>query len=138
MEYWSNGLIKTQHSKLHTPVFSITRCSFLLRAPANHGAHVAGRAGFGQGRLEDLMNFWILVFVFDLPAALFDVDLDGLFVGQCDKAVAPAIPAQSEVASGIGAGVKMLVKPLVRRHHDAAWFPVDANHFAVIGGQSRE
>ena len=98
---------------------------------------MAGRAGFGQGRLEDLMNFWILVFVFDLTAALFDVHLDGLFVGQCDKAVAPAIPAQGEVASGIGAGVKMLVKPLVRRHHNASRFPVDADHFAVVGPKQR-
>src|SRR6266511_4598863 len=79
-----------------TPVFPPSRAgSFLLRTPANHGAHVARRAGFRQGRLEDLMNFWILVFVFDLTAALFDVYLDGLFVGQCDKAVAPAIDRKS-------------------------------------------
>ena len=95
---------------------------------------MAGRAGFGQGRLEDLMNFWILVFVFDLTAALLDVYLDGFFVGQSDKAVAPAIPAQGEVTSGIGAGVEMLVEPLVRRHDDTSRLPVDAHHFAVIGG----
>ena len=38
---------------------------------------MARRAGFSQGRLEDLMNFWILVFVFDLTAALFDVSSMG-------------------------------------------------------------
>src|SRR5881397_1068182 len=105
--------------------------SFLLRAPANHGAHVAGRASFRQGRLEDLMNFWILVFVFDLISALLHVHLDGLFVGERDKSVAPTIPAQGEITSGFGAGVKMLVKPLVRRHHHAPRLPVDTNHFAV-------
>src|SRR5438093_348839 len=108
--------------------------SFLLRAPANHGAHVAGRAGFRQGGLENLMNLWILVFVFDLIATLLHVHLDGLFVGERDKSIAPAIPPQSKIASGLGAGVEMLMKPLVRRHDHTPWFPVDADHFAVVGG----
>src|SRR2546425_1978707 len=108
--------------------------SFLLRAPANHGAHVARRAGFGQSRLEDLMNFWILVFVFDLIATLLHVHLDGLFIGERDKSVAPAIPPQGEITSGLGARVEMLMKPLVRRHDHAPRFPVDTNHFAVVGG----
>ena len=43
---------------------------------------MAGRAGFGQSCLEDLMNFWIFVFVFDLISTLLHVDLDGLFVGE--------------------------------------------------------
>ena len=74
------------------------RCDLLrghpifLCTPANHGAHVARRAGFGQGRLEDLMNLWVLVFVFDLISTLLHVHLDGLFVGECDKSVALAIP----------------------------------------------
>src|SRR4030095_6705314 len=97
--------------------------SFLLCAPPNHGAHVAERAGFGQGCLEDLMNFWIFVFVFDLISTLLHVHLDGLFVGERDKSVAPTIPAQGKIASGLRAGVEMLVKPLVRRHDHAPWFP---------------
>src|SRR5262245_52123714 len=27
----------------------------------------------------------------------------------------------------------MLMKPLIGRHYHAAWFPVDADHFAVVG-----
>src|SRR6266536_3746078 len=122
-------------SKLGTASDDLSRGHpIFLRAPANHGAHVTGRAGFRQGRLEDLMNFWILVFVFDLISTLLHVHLDGLFVGERDKSVAPAIPAQGEITSGFGAGVKMLVTPLVRRLDHAPRFPVDAHHFAVVGG----
>src|SRR2546427_12335846 len=91
--------------------------SFLLRAPANHGAHVARRAGFGESGFEDLMNFWILVFVFDLIATLLHVHLDGLFVSERDKSIAPTIPPQGKIPSGLGAGVEMLMKPLIRRHY---------------------
>src|SRR4029077_7716458 len=110
---------------------------FFLRAPANHGAHVAGRAGFGEGRFEDLMNLWVLVFVFDLVSTLLNVDLDGLFIGERDKSVAPTIPPQGKITSGFGAGVKMLMKPLIGRHYHAARFPVDPDHFAVVRPKQR-
>ena len=79
---------------------------FLLRAPGNHGAHAAGRAGFVQARLKELVNLWILVFVLDLRAAVFDADLNRLVVTESDKVVTPAIPAQRQVTGGIGTGVK--------------------------------
>jgi hypothetical protein len=49
---------------------------FLLRARGNHRAHAARRACAGQIGLEDLVDFWILVFVFDLTTVLFDVYLE--------------------------------------------------------------
>ena len=64
----------------------------LLRAPGNHGTHAASRACFMEARLEELVNLWILVFVLDLRAALFDADLDWFVVAESDKVVTPAIP----------------------------------------------
>src|SRR5262249_54550057 len=128
----------TRNSKQETRNSLMSRArSFFLRTPPNHGAHVAWCTGFCQRRLEDLMNLRILVFVFDLITPLLHVYLDGLFVSQCYKPVAPAIPAQGEVASGIGTGVKMLVKPLVRRNHDTSRFPVDPDHFAILRPKKR-
>src|SRR5215475_10526652 len=83
----------TRNSKHETRNSLMSRAgSFFLGTPANHGAHVARRAGFGKGRFEDLMNFWILVFVFDLISALLDIYLDGFLIGECDKSIAPTIP----------------------------------------------
>ena len=65
----------------------------LLRAPGNHGTHAAGRACFVEARLEELVDLWVLIFVLDLRAALFDADLDWFVVAESDKVVTPAIPA---------------------------------------------
>ena len=83
------------------------------------------------------MNLWVLVFVFDLIPPLLDVHLDGLFIGERDKSVAPTIPPQGKITSGLGAGVKMLMKPLIGRHYHAARFPVDPDHFAVVRPKER-
>ena len=75
-------------------VVGVNLLRFLLCAPGNHGPHAAGRAGFMQARLEELVNLWILVFVLDLGAALFDADFNRLVVTESDEIVTPAIPAQ--------------------------------------------
>src|SRR5436189_24395 len=59
--------------------------------------------------------------------------LDRLVVTERDEIVTPAIPAQRQVTSGIGAGVEVLVKPLGRRNHDAPRFPVHPGRFPVFG-----
>src|SRR5438067_5580575 len=105
----------------------------LLRAPGNHGTHTAGRACFVEARLEVLVDLWVLIFVLDLRAAVFDAYLDRLVVTERDEIVTPAIPAQRQVTSGIGAGVEVLVKPLGRRNHDAPRFPVHPGRFPVFG-----
>ena len=83
------------------------------------------------------MNLWVLIFIFDLVSTLLDVHLDGFFVSERDKSIAPTIPSQGKITSGLGAGVEMLMKPLIGRHYHAARLPVNADHIAVIGPKQR-
>ena len=86
-----------------------------------------------KARLEVLMDLWVLVFVLDLRAAIFNADFDRLVITEGDEIVTPAIPAERQVTGGIGAGVEVLVKPLRRRNHDAPRFPVHPGRFSVFG-----
>ena len=65
----------------------------LLRTPGNHGTHAASRAYLVEARLEVLVDLWVLIFVLDLRAAVFDAYLNRLVVTERDEIVTPAIPA---------------------------------------------
>src|SRR3990170_96732 len=83
------------------------------------------------------MDLSILVLVFDLCAALFEAYVHWRVAVNDGEAIAPAIPTQRQVTSGLGPGIKMLVKPLVWRNHNASRLPVRPNHLAVLGPKQR-
>ncbi len=118
--------------------FAAALFCFLLCAPGNHGAHATSCANFVKACFEELVNLWILVFVLDLRAAVFDADLDRLVVTKRDKVVTPAIPAQRQITSRIGAGVEVLMKPLRGRNHHAAGFPVHPCRFPMFGPEKEK
>src|SRR5262245_32661351 len=91
--------------------------------------HIATRAGELHRRFEFFMDARVLVFEFDLPAALLDTGISRAFaVLHAHKAVFPTAPTQRQIARRFGAGIEMLMEPLVGRHDDAAGFPIDALH----------
>src|SRR5438128_12486977 len=77
----------------------------LLRAPGNHGTHAAGRACFVEARLEVLVDLWVLIFVLDLRAAVFDAYLDRLFATERVVIVTTCVRAQLPVTIWLCAGV---------------------------------
>ena len=83
------------------------------------------------------MDLSILVLVFNLCAALFEADVHRRVAVNDGEAIAPAIPTQRQVASGLGPGIEMLVKPLIWRNHNASRLPVRPNHLAVLGPKQR-
>src|SRR5919108_5084953 len=92
----------------------------LVRTVRMIGSHVAGGAGFFHRRLEIPMNDWIFVFKLDLTATLFHAGVGAaLAVLHPHEAKAPAAPPKRQIARRLHARVEMLMKPLVRRHHDA-------------------
>src|SRR5437870_13172845 len=88
-------------------------------------AHIAARAdGFHRG-FKIFVDLRIFVFEFNLPAAEFDARECAAFaVLRTHELVAPVVPAQRQIPRRHCAGVEMLMEPLIRRHDDAAWFPV--------------
>src|ERR1044071_4254533 len=109
-------------------VGAIYESPLLLRA-SRMVRHVAARAGFFHRRLEVLMDLRILVFEFDLSTAELDAGKRAAFaVLGAHEFVAPVVPAQRQIARRLRAGIEVLMKPLIRRHHHAARPPVDPLH----------
>src|SRR5512135_1322491 len=101
-------------------------------------AHIAARADLLHRRLEVAMNLRIFVLELDLPAAEFHAGKgSALAVLRAHEAIAPVVPAQGQIASRVGAGVEMLMKPLIRRHHHAARFPIDALRLFTLRPEHR-
>src|SRR5215470_174907 len=78
-------------------------------------------------RFEILVDARILVLELDLAAAQLYAGKRAAFaVLRAHKSITPVIPAQREIARWRGAGIKMLVKPLIWRHDDTSPLPIDA------------
>src|SRR4051812_35305977 len=100
--------------------------------------HVAAGTGLLHRGLEITVNLRIFILEFDLPAA-------ELHAGKCPaftvlrfhEAIAPVVPAQREIARRVRAGIKMLMKPLVRRHHDTPRPPIDPLWFFPLRPENR-
>src|SRR4030095_5801567 len=84
------------------------------------------------------MDARIFVFEFDLPAAVLDARVSpALAVLHPHEAEFPAAPAQRQIARRLGAGIEMLMEPLIGRHHHAAGFPIDPLHVLAFGPEHR-
>src|SRR5207248_10643690 len=100
--------------------------------------HVATRTGGFHRRFKILVDLRILVLEFDLPAALLHTGVGAAFaVLHAHEAELPTAPAQRQIARRLGAGIQMLVEPLIRRHNDAAGFPIDSLHRLPIRPENR-
>src|SRR4029077_2779983 len=100
--------------------------------------HIATRSGRAYRRFKLPVNARILILEFDLPAALFNARISAaLAVLHAHEAKLPAAPAQRQIARRFGAGVKMLVEPLIGRHDRAAGSPVDALHVLALRPEYR-
>src|SRR6266508_6725713 len=103
----------------------------LARAPRDDRLHAADCAVFGDVGLEHLVNLAILVLVLDLSAAQLHahVRLAARNAGRLAKASTAV--AQRQVARRRGAGVEVLVEPVVWRHHHCARPPIALLHLII-------
>src|SRR5690242_2647121 len=99
-----------------------------LRAPRMI-RHIAACAGLHHRGLQVFVYLWVLVFEFDLAAAELDARKGtALTVLRAHEVVAPIVPPQRMITRRLGAGVEMLMKPLIERYHHAPWLPIDPLH----------
>src|SRR4051794_30675625 len=82
--------------------------------------HPALQALFGQFRFEHLPDHWVFVFELDLGAAFLDALIDAVALHLPRSWIFLASPADGEITRRRRARVEVLVKPALRRHHDAA------------------
>src|SRR6476660_4282061 len=101
-------------------------------------AHIAARADSYHRGFKVSVDLRIFVFELDLPAALLDAGVRGAFaVLHAPKTESPTAPAQGQITRRFGAGIQMLMEPLIRRHNNAAGFPIDALHRLPFRPQNR-
>src|SRR6185312_16516069 len=117
------GKFPNRHAK--RSIGSARRGRVLVGAEGMVVAHLALGARLLHLRLEIAVDPGILVLELDLGAALLDAGVGAALVIELEELVAPAVPAQRQIAGAGGAAVEMLVEPLVGRHHDAARIPID-------------
>src|SRR6185312_6451884 len=117
------GEFLNRHTK--RSIGSARRGRVLVGAEGMVVAHLALGARLLHLRLEIAVDPGILVLELDLGAALLDAGVGATLVIELEELVAPAVPAQRQIAGAGGAAVEMLVEPLVGRHHDAARIPID-------------
>src|SRR5512140_2932008 len=96
--------------------------------------HIAARSGGGHGRFELAVNARIFVLELDLSAALLHTRIRAaLAILHAHETELPTAPTQRQIARRRGAGVEMLMEPLIRRHHHAAGLPIDPLHVLPFG-----
>src|SRR5437660_11764986 len=129
-------LLAREVAECKRPANSILTGDFglwLFRAKRVVRTHLTRGAGFFHRRFEVAVHGRIFVLEFDLPAPLLHAGVGRTFaVLHSHEAKAPATPAERQIARRFCAGVQMLMKPLVRRHHDAPWLPVHALHLLAL------
>src|SRR5688572_15962384 len=99
--------------------------------------HLALDAALGQYLLKPLAHDRLLIGVFNLRAALFAVERGLIFVAAYTFEFLAAKGAQRQVARRFVAGVKMLMPPIFRRHHHAAFMPVVFLNRRAVGPDQR-
>src|SRR5687767_14390541 len=87
-------------------------------------AHGTARADFDKPLFKLSMNARILVLVLHLRAALLHIFIHAIEFSEAFEFSAAG--PQRQVTRRFIAGVKMLVKPEIRRHHYSSGLPVEA------------
>ena len=84
--------------------------------------HLAFDTRLDAGFFKHLPHDWLFIFIFDLIAAELHIDVGFSRILPVEPIILSAAPAQRQIARRDITGIKMLVKPVGRRHDHARLF----------------